>query len=122
MVDEELEGDWVDERDFDPDAAAVHRRRGGERPGAARSSTASPNGDNREFDAFAAANVRPQKQEGFSTVEVKVTRGDLTPEQIRGLAADHARLHRRLRPHERAAEPRAALGARRERSTTSGCA
>ncbi len=27
-----------------------------------------------------------QKQEGFVTVEVKVTRGDLTPEQFRGLA------------------------------------
>jgi len=28
----------------------------------------------------------PQKQAGFSTVEAKVTRGDLTPEQFRGLA------------------------------------
>ena len=28
---------------------------------------------------------RPQRQEGFSTVEVKVRRGDLTPEQLRGL-------------------------------------
>ena len=28
----------------------------------------------------------PQRQEGFSAVEVKVTRGDLTPEQFRGLA------------------------------------
>ena len=31
--------------------------------------------------------MQPQRQEGFSTVEVKVTRGDLTPEQFRGLAA-----------------------------------
>ena len=30
--------------------------------------------------------MQPQRQEGFSTVEVKVTRGDLTPEQFRGLA------------------------------------
>jgi len=30
--------------------------------------------------------VRPQRQTGFSTVEVKITRGDLTPEQFRGLA------------------------------------
>jgi sulfite reductase beta subunit-like hemoprotein len=30
--------------------------------------------------------VREQKQEGFVTVEAKVTRGDLTPEQFRGLA------------------------------------
>jgi sulfite reductase beta subunit-like hemoprotein len=31
--------------------------------------------------------VAPQRQAGFSTVTVKVTRGDLTPEQFRGLAA-----------------------------------
>ena len=30
--------------------------------------------------------MKPQRQEGFSAVEVKVTRGDLTPEQLRGLA------------------------------------
>ena len=35
---------------------------------------------------FLEANVKPQRQEGFSSVEVKVTRGDLTPEQLRGLA------------------------------------
>jgi len=46
----------------------------------------SPNGDNREFDRFVASNVREQRQDGFSTIEVKVTRGDLTPEQLRGLA------------------------------------
>jgi sulfite reductase beta subunit-like hemoprotein len=31
--------------------------------------------------------VREQKQEGFVTVEVKITRGDLTPDQFRGLAS-----------------------------------
>ena len=31
--------------------------------------------------------MRAQKQEGFVTVEAKITRGDLTPEQFRGLAA-----------------------------------
>ncbi len=46
----------------------------------------SPNGDRTEFDRFVEANIRPQRQEGFSTVQVKVTRGDLTPEQFRGLA------------------------------------
>jgi sulfite reductase beta subunit-like hemoprotein len=30
--------------------------------------------------------VKPQRQQGFSSMEVKVTRGDLTPEQFRGLA------------------------------------
>ena len=45
----------------------------------------SPNGDNREFNHFLQANVRPQRQEGFSTVELKIRRGDLTPDQLRGL-------------------------------------
>ena len=74
---------------------------------------ATPNGDAREFEAFAAGNMQAQRQAGFSTVEVKVPRGDLTPEQLRGLARDHARVQRRLRAHDDPAEPRAALGARR---------
>jgi sulfite reductase beta subunit-like hemoprotein len=85
MVDEELEGDWTAERDFDPTPLLFTDDEQAGAP-APPLNPASPNGDNREFDAFVAANVRPQKQEGFSTVEVKVTRGDLTPEQMRGLA------------------------------------
>jgi sulfite reductase beta subunit-like hemoprotein len=30
--------------------------------------------------------VQPQRQEGFSTVQIRVVRGDLTPDQLRGLA------------------------------------
>jgi sulfite reductase beta subunit-like hemoprotein len=48
--------------------------------------SASPNGDATEFERFVAANVQAQRQSGFSTVEVKVPRGDLSPEQFRGLA------------------------------------
>ena len=59
------------------------------------------------------ATSQPQRQPASSTVEVKVRRGDLTPEQLRGLGADHARLQRRLRAHDRPSEPRAALGSRR---------
>ena len=66
-------------------AAAVRRRRAGRRAAGARV-LASPNGDRSRFDAFHATNVRPQRQDGFSTVEVKVTRGDLTPDQLRSLA------------------------------------
>jgi sulfite reductase beta subunit-like hemoprotein len=47
---------------------------------------ASPNGDGSEFDRWRTASVRPQRQAGFSTVQIKVIRGDLTPEQFRGLA------------------------------------
>ncbi|HWO15400.1 MAG TPA: nitrite/sulfite reductase [Solirubrobacterales bacterium] len=86
MVDEELQGDWVAEREF-----AVDRLRfdDDEEAGAppAPAATASPNGDRSEFDRFLQGNVQAQRQEGFSTVEVKVERGDLTPEQFRGLAA-----------------------------------
>jgi sulfite reductase (ferredoxin) len=86
MVDEELKGDWVGERDFDPAPLLFEDDEEANAPALALNPS-SPNGDRSRFDAFAAANVRPQKQDGFSTVEVKVTRGDLTPEQMRGLAA-----------------------------------
>jgi sulfite reductase (ferredoxin) len=85
QTEEELEGDWVAERDF----SIEHRLFGDdEREGAPAppQTYGSPNGDLSEFERFRAANVAEQKQEGYVTVEVKVTRGDLTPEQFRGLA------------------------------------
>src|SRR5215216_3754698 len=86
MVDEELEGDWVDERDFSiEDRLYLYDEQADAPP--APVSYGSPNGDGAAFARFRAANVEPQRQEGFSTVQVKVTRGDLTPEQFRGLAA-----------------------------------
>ena len=36
QVEEELQGDWVAERDFDLDAADLRPRRGGQRPGRRR--------------------------------------------------------------------------------------
>jgi sulfite reductase beta subunit-like hemoprotein len=85
MVEEELEGDWVAERDFDPTPLLFEHDEQAHAP-APRETYGSPNGDNREFERFVTSNVRAQRQEGFSTVEVKVTRGDLTPEQFRGIA------------------------------------
>ncbi len=85
MVDEELKGDWVNERDYNPDPLLFVDNEQAKAPGPP-SNFGSANGDASEFAAFAASNVQPQRQEGFSTVEVKVTRGDLTPEQFRGLA------------------------------------
>ncbi len=86
QVEEELKGDWVAERDFDPQPRLFIHDEEANAP-AVPASYGSPNGDLSEFEAFRAANVAPQKQAGFSTVQVKVTRGDLTPEQFRGLAA-----------------------------------
>jgi sulfite reductase beta subunit-like hemoprotein len=86
QVEEELKGEWVSERDFSVEHRLfVDDER--ESAPAPPQSYNSPNGDHREFERFRATNVQEQKQEGFVTVEVKITRGDLTPEQFRGLAA-----------------------------------
>ena len=85
QVEEELKGDWVAQRDF-----SIEQRLfiDDERESAPAPPTVfgSPNGDISEFERFKQANVAPQKQDGFVTVEVKIVRGDLTPEQFRGLA------------------------------------
>ena len=86
-VDEELQGDWVDERDFDVEGLRLDVDEADRAP-AVPSAYASPNGDGSEFERFRASNVTAQRQEGFSAVQVKVPRGDLTPEQLRALA-DH---------------------------------
>ena len=89
QVDDELEGDWVAEREFDAELVERLRYDDDEEANAPAEPAAadSPNGDRTEFERFVEGNVQAQRQEGFSTVEVKITRGDLTPEQFRGLAA-----------------------------------
>ncbi len=86
QVEEELKGDWVNERDFDPQSRLFIHDEEANAP-AVPASYGSPNGDLSEFEAFRTANVTAQKQAGFSAVQIKVTRGDLSPEQLRGLAA-----------------------------------
>jgi sulfite reductase beta subunit-like hemoprotein len=86
MVDRELEGDWVAERDFALDRLLPNLDEEGAAPPPAQAA-ATPNGDRSEFDAFCADNVQGQRQQGFSTVHVKIVRGDLTPAQFRGLGA-----------------------------------
>lgn len=86
LVEQELEGDWVAQRDFSVDDRLFTVDEEAAAP-PVPSSFGSPNGDLSEFQRFAEANIQPQRQAGFSTVHVKITRGDLTPEQFRGLAA-----------------------------------
>ncbi len=88
QVEEELRGDWVEERGFDAELVERLRYEDEEQEHAPGKppQAASPNGDRTEFERFLEGNVQGQRQEGFSTVEVKITRGDLTPEQFRGLA------------------------------------
>jgi sulfite reductase (ferredoxin) len=86
QVEEQLKGDWVAERDFsvaprrfDFDEEAVA-------PAKPESfGTPTDDEDRAAFDRFRESNVVAQRQTGFSAVEVKVYRGDLTPEQFRGL-------------------------------------
>jgi sulfite reductase beta subunit-like hemoprotein len=85
QVEEELKGDWVAERDFDPIPLLLTHDEEANAP-AASADYAQPNGDLSEFERFRASNVDAQRQEGFSTVQIRVYRGDLTPEQFRGLA------------------------------------
>jgi sulfite reductase (ferredoxin) len=87
MVEEELEGGWVAERDFSIDRLVFVDDEQANAPGPDAAGAASPNGDRSELERFIEANVAPQRQDGFSTVTVKITRGDLTPDQLRGLAA-----------------------------------
>jgi sulfite reductase beta subunit-like hemoprotein len=86
QVEEELRGDWVEDRVFDDVERLSYIDDEQASAPAKPPATASPNGDRTEFERFLEGNVQAQRQEGFSTVEVKITRGDLTPEQFRGLA------------------------------------
>ena len=102
MVEEELQGDWVAERDFSIDQITWQDDEQASAP-PVPDVYASPNGDLSVFERFLAENVQSQKQEGFSTVHVKVTRGDLTPEQFRGIAAimrDHCGGYMRTTVHQ----------------------
>jgi sulfite reductase (ferredoxin) len=85
QVEEELEGDWVGERNFDPGPLMLVHDEEANAP-EKRHDYASPNGDVAEFDKFVASNVKPQRQAGFSAIQVRIVRGDLSPEQFRGLA------------------------------------
>jgi sulfite reductase beta subunit-like hemoprotein len=84
MVEEELEGEWVSERDFSLEEILFEHDEEQNAP-AKPERHSGANGDAREFTHFLESNVTPQRQAGFSTVEVVVRRGDLTPEQLRGL-------------------------------------
>jgi sulfite reductase beta subunit-like hemoprotein len=85
QVEEELRGDWADERDFDVERLRFEDEEEENAPDPP-AGPGSPNGERSEFRRFVEANVQAQRQPGFSAVEVKIDRGDLTPEQFRGLA------------------------------------
>jgi sulfite reductase (ferredoxin) len=85
LVEEEIKGDWVAERDFSIDQILFEHDEESGAP-ARPLEHGSPNGNRVEFERFAESNVQRQRQAGFQTVEVRIHRGDVTPEQLRGLA------------------------------------
>jgi sulfite reductase beta subunit-like hemoprotein len=85
MVDEELRGEWVDERNYDVEPLLFLHDEAANAPAVPVGLAQAPAGD-RAFARFATSNVKAQRQVGFSTVEIRIPRGDLTPEQFRGLA------------------------------------
>src|SRR4051812_14435243 len=85
LVEEERQGDWVAERDFSVDPRRFDYAEEAAAP-SAPATYGSPNGDLSEYERFRESNVRAQVQDGYNAVEIKVFRGDLTPEQFRGLA------------------------------------
>ena len=84
MVNDELSQPWA-QRDFSPERLLFLDNEE-ERAPARRDSYAQPGDDAAAFTQFVSANVKAQKQQGFSTVEIKITRGDLTPAQFHGIA------------------------------------
>jgi sulfite reductase beta subunit-like hemoprotein len=86
QVEEQLKGDWVAERDFDVASRRFDIDEEALAP-AAPTSFGEPTDDEDRaaFARFKESNVVAQRQAGFSAVEVKVYRGDLTPDQFRAL-------------------------------------
>jgi sulfite reductase beta subunit-like hemoprotein len=87
LLAEELAGDWRKERDFRIAPLRYDIDEAGSLPPRRVTGYLTPNGDAGAFARFCDSNLTAQRQAGFNTVEVKVRRGDLTPGQLRGLAA-----------------------------------
>ena len=110
MVEEELEGDWVDERDFDVERLKLVDDEEAKAP-PPPSTSGSPNGDRSEFDRFTRGECQASAPGG-----VQLGGGEGDPGRSHAGAAprprpDHARVHGRLRARVGAAELRPALGA-----------
>ena len=86
MVEEELEGDWVAERDFSIDHLVYGVDEEANAPGRAGRSRRARTATSASSSASAPPTSARSARRASRTVQVKVTRGDLTPEQFRGLA------------------------------------
>jgi sulfite reductase beta subunit-like hemoprotein len=88
QVEQELLGDWVAERDFSIEHRLFLHDEESDAPAVAEQDDVygEPTDEDRAaFERFCESNVVAQRQEGFNAVEIKVYRGDLTPEQFRAI-------------------------------------
>jgi len=86
MIDEELAKDWARGGDFKPDPLLFRDDEGADAPSLDVAAPAVPAAEKASFEEWWRTAVRPQKQTGYVAIEIRVPRGDLTPEQFRGLA------------------------------------
>ena len=84
QVEEELQQDWAQNYD-DRDYLLFHDEEEADIP--ALPTGIEPRGeDDAAFRAWRETNVTPQQDDGYNFVGITVTRGDLSPEQFRGVA------------------------------------
>ncbi len=119
MVEEELEGEWVAERDFSLDDIFydIDEEANAPEPSA---QYASPNGDRREFDRFIESNVQAQRQ-----ARLLHRRGQGGPRRPHARAAaragrDHAAATPAVLPGPRCTRTWCCAGCATSRSTRSG--
>jgi sulfite reductase beta subunit-like hemoprotein len=104
LVEEELEGDWVGERDFSLEDIRFDIDEEGSARARARTGYASANGDRRVFERRAPAPGGIFDDRGQDRARRSHARAAARSRR------DHAAVLRRLRPHDGPSEPRAALG------------
>ena len=85
MVDRELREPWA-QVEITPDALLFVDDEEGDAPAPPADLPQPGDGDRATFDEWARTAVRPQRQQGYATVQVAVPQGDLSAEQFRGLA------------------------------------
>ena len=85
MVEEELQGDWA-QRTYPLDELVYLDDEAADAPPLTTDQPTIAEAHHDMFERFMRSNVKAQIQEGYAAVEVKITRGDLSPEQFRGLA------------------------------------
>ena len=112
MVEEELEGDWVNQRDFSVDHLLYIHDEESDAPSVPES-YGSPNGDRQRLRPLPRGQRQAPAPAGLlDRAGERVSRRP-QPRAVSRAGGDHARLHRRLRTDDRAAEPGPALGSRR---------